>query len=256
MNDFDVNNPLFVASVAQAFRILQTFSSGQQYLSLTELTQMTGMNKSAVQRFTYTLEALGYLHKSSKTRCYRLTPKAMDITYSYLRSTPLIEIATPRIVDFRNRFGLTVNVSVLDGTDIVYILRIPSHQQILTATLIGRRVDAFCSSGGRVMLSKLPEDEYTKIIDNSTLEKRTPYTIIDRKEILQRIKTVKEQGYDTNNQECIVGEIVIGAAILSASGKPIAAIHIPVSARDWSEERLKNEISHEVIALAQSIHHP
>ncbi len=59
MNDFDVNNPLFVASVDKAFRILQTFSSGQQYLSLTELTQMTGMNKSAVQRFTYTLEALG-----------------------------------------------------------------------------------------------------------------------------------------------------------------------------------------------------
>lgn len=256
MKEFDHDSSLFVASVEKAFRVLQAFSCGQQYLSLTELTEMTGMNKSAVQRFTYSLEAIGYLHKSAKTKCYRLTPKAMDIAYNFLRSTPLIEIVTPRLVDFRNRFGLTINVSVLDETDIVYILRIPSHQQRLTATLVGRRVGAYCSAGGRAMLSHLPEEEFTRIIEKSSLEKRTPHTLTDSQVILDRIRSVKETYFDTNNQECIVGELVIAAPILNSSGEPIAAVHVPVSASDWSEERLINEMSQEVVALVQSIHHP
>ncbi|MGH1427399.1 MAG: IclR family transcriptional regulator [Arenicella sp.] len=256
MEQLSTDSKLFVSSVEKTFLVIDAFSSGQQYLSLNELTELTGMNKSAVQRFTHSLEAIGYLLKDPKTKCYRLTPKVMDIAYNYLRSTPLIEIITPRLVDFRNTFGVTLNVSVLNGNDTVYILRIPSHQQIHTATLVGRRVPAYCSAGGRSILSKLPKEEYERIIHSSELVNRTPYTLTDSKAILRRIKKITQTGFDTNNQECIIGELVIAAPVTNASGQPIAAVHIPVSTRDWTEEKLIDEMSNELLGLVQSIHHP
>src|SRR5579871_5660678 len=56
----------FVSSVEKAFQILRAFEARERSLSLTEISELTGLDKSTAQRFTYTLAALGYLHKDTE----------------------------------------------------------------------------------------------------------------------------------------------------------------------------------------------
>ena len=255
--DTGVNrSSLFVGSLEKGITLLQAFASGEQYLGLNDFTEITGMNKSAVQRFAYTWESLGYLVKDNKTKRYSLTPKAMDIVYSYLRSNPLIEIATPRLVEFRNKHGTTVNLSVIEGLDTIYILRILGHNQAYHATLTGRRVPAFCSSGARAMMGFMPEEKIDEILIRSKKEKITPFTITDIGDIKTQISKARQAGFAINSQECLIGEIVISAAVLNSKGDPIAAVHVPVQIHEWPEEKLISTLSSDVMSLARSIRCP
>jgi DNA-binding IclR family transcriptional regulator len=61
-------DPLFVHSLQRALMVLEAFDSTARNLSLSDLSRKTGLNKSAVQRFLFTWEALGYLEKDTDTK--------------------------------------------------------------------------------------------------------------------------------------------------------------------------------------------
>src|SRR5258707_13531065 len=84
----------FVSSVEKAFQILPAFESRERTLSLTEIAETTGLDKSSVQRFTYTLAALGYLKKDKQARRYTISPKILSLGMIYLRTDSLV--ARPR----------------------------------------------------------------------------------------------------------------------------------------------------------------
>ena len=96
-------DPLHVSSVAKAFRVLEAFGQTTGDLSLAELAQHAELDKSATQRFAHTLWQLGYLEKDARTRRFRLGKPVLDLTYFYLRSNPLVERATPALLDLRQR---------------------------------------------------------------------------------------------------------------------------------------------------------
>ena len=251
-----MDDKLFVASVEKTFLVLEAYNTGKKYLSNEEITKITGLNKSAVQRFTHSLHTLGYLSKQTQTKRYCLAPKSTNICYNYITSNPLIDILTPRLVDLRNTFDVTLNVSILDGSDVVFILQAAAYQELFARTIVGKRVPAWCSAGGRAMLSKFPESEYKKIITESKRIEFTKHTKTDPETIIEIIKTCQTNGYVINNQEYIIGEIVLSAPITNLLGEPIAAVHVSVSTRIWDEERLIKEISNEILNLVQSIHIP
>lgn len=249
-------DPLFVNSLVKAYSILQAFDCGRQYLSLSDLVKLTGMNKSSVQRFTYTWERIGLLQKSPVTKAYQLTPKCLDLGFRYLRSEPLVEIATPRLADASHRLGINVNLSVMDDTDIIYLLRFPSEQQTLNAMLPGRRVPAYCSSGGRMLMSFLNSEAVDELLDRSNLAPITRYTIHEKAQIKAQIAQARENGFAICNQECLLGEIAISVPIFNLANEAIANLHVALSSQDWSEEKIKSELVNELITIARTITPP
>lgn len=141
------NNPLYVASLEKAMRILEVFDEGYRRLSLTDMVKLTGLNKSAVQRFLHTWEALGYITRDSKTKQIRLSPKTMSLGYNFLRGERLVEVATPFLLEARERTGNSVYLGTLYDTSIIYLIRLPQRLLLLEGTLPGRQVPAFAGAG-------------------------------------------------------------------------------------------------------------
>ena len=105
----------FVNALARGMALLEAFDDGWQAMGLSDLTRVTGLPLATVQRLTHTLATIGYLEKDGDSRRYRLTPRALGLTYRFLRSTPLYDAAIPIVVAFRDEWQETVNVSLLDG---------------------------------------------------------------------------------------------------------------------------------------------
>src|ERR1700747_2512976 len=97
----DAMSCLEVKSVGKAFKVLEVFSERERLLSLGEIATRTGIDKSAVQRITYTLQKLGYLDHDPASRRYMLAIHVLDHAFGYLRSHPLIEKAAPILLDLR-----------------------------------------------------------------------------------------------------------------------------------------------------------
>ena len=249
-------DPLFISSLEKALLVLNAFKGAEQYMGQSEIISRTGLHKSAVQRFLHTWEALGYIKRDEASKRYLLTGKVMDLSYEYLRMNPLIEIATPHLLEARNRTNYSFNLSVIDGADTIYLVRMPNHLRAYKATLPGRRLPAALTSGGRAMMSRMSDERIEDILTKSDLVPHTPFTITDKAKIKAEIEKGRNQGYCITVQEFLIGEIAVAAPVVNSLGQPVAAVHIPASISDWPYKRVAEELAPIVMDTARSITPP
>ncbi len=249
-------DPLLVQSVEKAFRVLQAFDGTRKSLSLSQLVEDTGLDMSAAQRFTHTLVKLGYLQKDDETRRFELTVKALDFGYHYTRSNALVERALPYLLHISKTVEETVNLTVLDGTEIVFISRFLSRHVLNNDVVIGTRLPAYCTAPGVAILSRLPSEKVAAILDRSELRPFTATTTWDRKELLTKISKSAEQGYATAFEEYFHGDLSIAAAIVDQHGRPAGAINIAVSSSRYTPKQAEAKLSPLVVAAASSVSHP
>lgn len=242
---------LFVESLARGFTVLEVFSQTPGPMSLSQIASAAGMDKSAVQRLTYTLVSLGYLERAPGG----LVPgrRLVERTFDYLRATPLVNRAIPILADLRRTVQERVDLSLFDDLTMMYLVRMQSKRETLFAHLIGRRVPTFCTSGGRAVLSHLPEDKMMDIIMRSDRRKLTPRTTTEIDDILKRITEVRETGYSLALEEVLVGEVAVGAAVLDPGGIPVAAIHVAGSLGEWKPEEFVQRVGPLVTAAAHAL---
>ncbi|MGG4604803.1 IclR family transcriptional regulator [Paenalcaligenes sp. Me131] len=249
----DKQSNLFVQSVAKSMNLLEAFGQNPGVLSLNELVDFTGLDRSAVQRMAYTLVALGYMERGVGGRGYRLGTKCLDLSFDFLRGHPLIERASPILIDLQNETGERVDLSLFDDLSIIYALRRQTKRQTFFSGLNGRRLPTFCTSGGRAVMSCLAPDEVDDILQRSSLEPLTPKTITDADIIREKVNAARTDGYSLALEESVLGEIVLASAIVNRKGRPIGAVHISGSRAEWSEPEFVQRFAPLAISAARSL---
>ena len=160
-------NPLFITSLEKGLRVLYAFQNLHRALGLTEIAAVTGLSVSAVQRFVHTWQALGYLRKEPGSRRYTLAPRLLDFSCMYQQTSGLVAVAMPHLIALSEQCQETVNLLEPDGTDLLYVARLPRHEIRYPAGVIGARIPAFCTSGGRAILAYLPEAAVRRLLDDA-----------------------------------------------------------------------------------------
>ena len=247
---------LYVTAVERAMRVLEVVAARMAPISLTEIATATGFGKSAAQRLTHTLTALGYLEKNPETRRYRMTVRALDLAHGFLITDPLINEGLLHLIDASERAGETINMGKLDGSDFIYIARLPAHRMNVSAALIGRRQPAYCASGGRAIMSQMPATEVEALLDSRELHALTPLTITDRVRILEIIEQARLDGFSITNQEVLLGEIAVSAPITDEAGLPLGAVQSSVSTAAWTLEAVREKLAPQVMEAARLISRP
>lgn len=247
------SNPLFVGSVEKAFTVLHVFSQSRKPLSLTDIVAKTGMGKSAVQRFCFTLVELGFLERDPDSR--RMVPSArlLELSHTYLATNPVSSVAAPYLLQARESSGEAVNLALPMEQDVIYIARLSSSNSHIIHPIVGGRAPLFCTSSGRAWLSTQTDEQISAILDASDLRRLTPETLTDRDAILKRIGEVSHNGYATAWQECIVGELTIAAPIYGPGRIGVASVNICVTKPAWSEQQVIEELAPIVCRTANSI---
>lgn len=249
-------NGLYVTAVERAMRVLEVVAGGMAPMSLSEISAATGFGKSAAQRLTHTLTALGYLEKNPESRRYRLTVRALDLAHGFLITDPLINEGLLHLIDASERAGETINMGKLDGSDFIYIARLPAHRMNVAAALVGRRQPAYCASGGRAMMSQMPTSEVEALLDSRALHALTPMTIVDRARILEIVEQARLDGFCVTNQEVLLGEIAVSAPITDEWRRPIGAVQSSVSTAAWTLKAVREKLAPQVMEAARLISRP
>ena len=175
-DNVDPRDPLLVRSVEKAFRVLHAFSPEYQNMSLSQVAAATGLDMSAAQRFTHTLVKLGYLRRDRETKRFELTTRTLDLGYSYIRASTLVERTVPYIMHLSKATEETVSLTVLDGTEIVYIACFVSRNMLNTDVIVGTRLPAYCTAPGIAILSRMAAQDARGVLDRSDLRSYTPQT--------------------------------------------------------------------------------
>ncbi len=220
---------------------------------MTEISTQTGMDISSVQRCTHTLTELGYLRKDPQSRRYELSIRVMDFAFSYLSSNELVKRAFPFLQQLSNETGETINLAVLDNTEIVILLRFTSQNVLVKSIMVGSRLPAFCTSSGLAMLAKMPKEQAENIINRSNLVYYTPHTVTDPIEIMSRLDNIRKIGYCITKEESFPGDISIASAITDPRGCVIGAVNIAISKSRWRGSEDEQRMADFVISTVEAM---
>src|SRR5919198_1744805 len=190
--------PAYSQSLERGLAILSAFRPAKPLVGISELARDIGLSRSTTHRYVATLTSLGYLQQDSGTKKYRLGPRVLDLGFSAINSMELREISLPHLQQLSDETGHTVNMAILDGTDIVYIERVRSSRQgqhdIDLNLHVGSRLPAYCTSLGKAMLAFLPEDELASMVNRVQFSRLGPNTRTSRQALLRDLDRVRATG--------------------------------------------------------------
>src|SRR5689334_11728835 len=183
----------YVQSFARGLQVIRSFSASAPHQTLTEVAQRSGLSRAGARRILLTLESLGYVRSEGKL--FSLTPRILDLGFAYLSSMPIWDLAEPVMETLVAQVKESCSAAVLDDTDIVYVLRVPTHK-IMSITLgVGSRLPAYCTSMGRVLLADLPEDQLVARLEASDRRALTRHTLTDVDALVAKVAQARRQGW-------------------------------------------------------------
>jgi IclR family pca regulon transcriptional regulator len=214
----------YVQSFARGLQVIRSFSAQAPQQTLSEVAQRTGLTRAGARRILLTLESLGYVR--SQGRQFSLAPRILDLGFAYLSSLPLWNLAEPVMERLVEDVKESCSAAVLDGPDIVYVLRVPTHKIMSINLGIGSRLPAHCTSMGRTLLADLEPAALDALLREYPPMRRTERTITDIARLQAELARVRGQGWCLVDQELEEGLVSLSTPIRDRSGRAIAAMNI------------------------------
>ena len=243
--------PHFVQSLERGLAVIRAFDEHNAELTLSDVGRATGLTRAAARRFLLTLADLGYVRTDG--RYFTLSPRILELGYAYLSSQSLTEVAEPHLERLVAEVHESSSVSVLDGEDIVYVARVPTARIMAVSINVGTRFPAYATSMGRVLLSRLPDDELEAYLARIELVPLSPRTLTSRDMLRVELAKVRSQGWALVDQELEEGLRSIAAPIRDRSGRTIAAVNLSAHASRMSIDEGRRRIVPALLATAARI---
>jgi IclR family transcriptional regulator, pca regulon regulatory protein len=226
-----------VNSVAKAFQILQSFDAASPALSVSELAQMTGLDRGTTFRLVHTLASLGYLRQAGN-RQFGLTLKVLELGFNALAGQGLPAYAAPLLAACVPDIADAASLGTLDGAEVVFLQRVQSGLKRNVDRHVGQRIQAYASALGHAMLAYLPETRQIELLESAERTKLSERTLTDLDELLERLRQVKQQGYAVSDGENAYGLRTLAVPILDGDSRPVAGVSFTVNAERMSVKEL------------------
>jgi IclR family pca regulon transcriptional regulator len=232
----------FVQSLERGLAVIRAFDADHAAQTLADVARRTGHSRAATRRLLHTLVALGYAE--SDGRLFRLRPKVLELGFAYLHGTGLWGTAQPAMVELVERIHESCSAAVLDGTDVVYVARVPTRTRIMSITLgIGSRLPAHLTSMGRVLLAALaPHELDARLAALPRIDARTERTLVDAGALRRAIDRVRTQGWAIVDQELEPGLRSVAVPVHGPGGATVAALNVGTHASRVTLEDLRGRI--------------
>ena len=240
-----------VQSLERGLTVIKAFDAGSPSLTLSDVAKAPGLTRAAARRFLLTLVDLGYVRTDGKL--FSLTARVLELGYAYLSSLTLPEVAQPHMERLSAEVRESSSVSVLDGTDIVYVARV-AVSRIMTVTInVGTRFPAHATSMGHVLLAGLDAGAREKYLHSADLTRFTEHTITSVRALASELDGVRARGWSLVDQELEEGLRSIAAPIHGASGSVVAAINLSTHASRTTEESVRDDLLPRLLRTAKDI---
>jgi IclR family pca regulon transcriptional regulator len=244
-------SPDYVQSLGRGLAVIRAFDGENPRRTLSDVAKTTELTRATARRFLLTLVELGYVRTDGSL--FWLTPRVLELGYSYLSSLGLPEVAGPHLEALANRVHESTSVSILDGEDIVYVARVPVSRIMTVSITIGTRFPAFGTSMGRVLLAGLPEDAFEEYLAKVTLAPLTDRTVLTIERLREEVQRTRTAGYCVVDQELEEGLRSLAAPIRDHTGQVCAAVNISTHAARYTAEAVRTDLLPPLLETAVAV---
>ena len=226
-----------VRAVDRALDIMLCFTREEPTRSLTQIAESVHMSKTTVYRLLATLETKRFINRDKDTGMYRLGFRIVEMASLVLQNTELRRWMQPYLKSLSEQYGETVDLSVLDGSHVIYLEVIESPQRVKLAAAIGHSLPAYFTASGKALLAFAPDEQVQKILAENIAE-HDGATGLTISKALEDLGKVVERGYAVSEQEYEEHINAVAAPIFDTDRRAVASIAIVGPSFRLSGERL------------------
>lgn len=235
-----INPKDLIEGLGKGLRVIESFDEEHVRLSTSATAQRADITRSAARRQLLSLVHFGYAATDGKL--FWLTPRVLRLGQSYLSAARLPRLVQPFIQRVSMQCGETVNVSVLDGHDVVYVARSNPPRYVSIGYQIGVRVPAHVVTPGVVMLATRDDAAIERWIGEHDFVGFTAYTVTDPNRFREEVREARAQDYWTTEQQLDLGLCGLSLALKDRKGVCKGAMGMTVQAHSFSHERVADQL--------------
>ncbi len=242
-----------VEALARGLRVLRILAETGSPQRLTELVDLVKMPTATLFRVVSTLENEGYLDKDKDGR-YFPSVGVLRLGFASLRASGLVGIADGPLRELSRKVGETVNLGILTGDRILYLIRIRNNDLVTAHLEAGSSLPATSTSIGKVLLSHLEPGRRKELLSEGSFgEGGGPNAIRSMSEFEAQVAGIREQGYAIQDEEVAAGLRSIAAPIIDADQKVVAGVNIAVASSRFTKQALLDDLKDELLRAAADI---
>jgi DNA-binding IclR family transcriptional regulator len=207
----------------RAAAILGAFDSGHRELTLAALVQRCGLPRSTTHRTAERMMRLGWLDKPLDR--YRIGNRLFELSGLTPIRHELREAALPFLEDLFTATRITVQLGILDESQVLIVEKITGHRPMPMLSQVGGTIPAHCSGLGRAMLAYSDAETVDSIVA-AGLVPRTPRTITTPDAFRRELAAIPVRGWAIDREEGNAGVTCVAAPIFGPLGDVVAALSV------------------------------
>lgn len=224
------DDPDFVTALARGLAVLLALSDKRRRMSIAQVSHLTGIPRAAARRSLHTLGKLGFV-ASDEARRFYLRPRVLSFSHGYLSASPLAVLAQPVLDRLGEALHEACSLATLDGDEIVYLARSASSRIMSPNLNVGRRLPAYCTSVGQVLLAHLTQEELGDYLARVRFHPFTEYTPTSVDALQPLLASVRESGFAFASQLMEPRLCTLAVPVRDAGGNYVAGINVILQGR-------------------------
>jgi DNA-binding IclR family transcriptional regulator len=223
-------------AAGRVLALLGAFSSGRGAMTLSEISRYADLSLTTTHRLIREVLDWGGLDVD-ETGHYRLSRKILDLASSSTQALRMRETALPHLMDLHRRTGLTVNLAVRDGLNVMYLEALRSHPNYTGQNRIGGRLRLHITATGLVLLAHAEQavlEDYLR----EPLKRYTPHTIADVSTLKDCLESVRKNRCAIAPRYVVMEAGSVAAPVVEADGTVETAVGMVYLTNEHDPHRL------------------
>jgi IclR family transcriptional regulator, pca regulon regulatory protein len=232
---FAIERKDLIESLGKGLRVIEAFDDDHNRLTPSEAAGRAGITRTAARRYLLSLCHFGYAATDGKL--FWLTPRVLRLGQSYLSAARLPRLVQPFIQRVSMACGETVNVSVLDGHEVVYVARSNSPRLVSIGFHAGARAPAHVVSPGTAILSTFDDAALQAWADAHEFSVFTPEGLSDPQRFVDGVRAARTVGYAITDQQLDLGLRGIAVPLKDRKGVCKGAVGMTLQTQGMTVEQ-------------------
>lgn len=211
--------------IDRAAALLSTIGDHPDPISLKALAAETGLHPSTAHRILDALVTHGYVERAASSQ-YTLGKTLLRFASRVQGKVDLLREAKPIMESLCAEVGETVNLTVREGDEVVYVERVLPNRMMRVEQLIGSRAPLHVTAVGKLFLAEGGDQACRVYARRSGLKRYTANTFTQVTKLWAEVQKSKQRGYALDNEEAELGVGCIGVAAHDNHGVMVAGLSI------------------------------
>lgn len=233
----DAHDRYLVPGLVRGLEVLAAFTPAAPRLTQGEIAEALGVTRSAVFRVVYTLTELGFLLHDPASGRYALGPALLRLGHGVLPARDVPGVALPVLEALRDATGWSAHLGVLEGAEVVYLLRVPARRGEPSIVHVGSRLPAHATAMGRVLLAHLDEPALAALHRDTPPRRATPPALAT---LIKHARADRARGHVLHLGEFEARMASVAAPLRDAAGRVVAAVSLTCPLAEAPEARRRS----------------